>query len=101
MADIELIIKISNYDKEWITNGYCIPEEINMKISEAIANSTPLPKGHGDMVDRDAINRRFYEIWKELESYSNKPSYKDLLDKLSMCLDTALPIIEADMESEE
>ena len=66
----------------------------------AIANGTPLPKGHGDLVDRDKINGRFYSIWKELESYSNQPSQKELLDNWSMCMDTAPTIIEADTESE-
>ena len=53
---------------------------------------------HGDLVDRDAINNRFYAIWKELESYSNQPSYKELLDKWSMCLDAADPIIKGNYE---
>lgn len=39
---MKIVIDISSYDKEWITNGYYIPEEINVKISEAIANGTPL-----------------------------------------------------------
>lgn len=66
-----------------------------------IMNGIPLPKGHGDLVDRDAINDRFYNIWKELESYSNKPTYKKLLDRWSMCMDTAQPIIKADEEGED
>jgi len=70
------------------------------KLRGYIESGKQLPKGHGDLVDRDKINDRFYGIWKELESYSNKPTYKELLDRLSMCLDTALPIIEADKESE-
>lgn len=41
---MQIVIEISSYDKEWITNGYYIPEEINMKISEAIANGIPLDK---------------------------------------------------------
>lgn len=69
--------------------------------SKAIRDGVPLPKGHGDLVDRDAINSRFYDIWKELESYSNKPTYKHLLDKWSMCMDSASPIIEADTEESE
>lgn len=67
-------------------------------ICNAVIDGVPLPKGHGDLVDRDAINDRFYNIWKELESYSNKPTYKKLLDRWSMCMDTAQPVIEADEE---
>ena len=91
---MKIVIDIEDYDREWIANGYHIPDEINGKIAEAIIDGTPLPERHGDLVDRDAINSRFYDIWKELESYSNKPSYKELLDKWGMCMDTAQPIIE-------
>lgn len=52
---MNIVIEISSYDKEWITNGYYIPEEINMRISEAIANSTPLPTGHGRLIDADEL----------------------------------------------
>lgn len=67
----------------------------------AVANGTPLPAEYGDLVDRDAINERFDGIWDELHSYSNQPTYKELLDKLSMCLNTAEPIIEANYEEME
>jgi len=66
---------------------------------EVIANGTPLPKGHGDLVDRNTINERYDSIYSDAINCSNQPSDKYLLDKLSMCLDTALPIIEADRES--
>ena len=70
-------------------------------MSESIRNGIPLPKGHGDLVDRDAVNSRYDGIYAELDSLSNKPTYKVLLDKLSMCLDTSPTIIEADKEGEE
>ena len=47
---MKIVIEISSYDKEWITNGYYIPEEINMRISEAIANGTPLEQTDGDLI---------------------------------------------------
>lgn len=67
----------------------------------AVANGTPLPAEYGELVDRDAINERFNAILNELKSYSNQPTYKELLDKLSMCLNTAEPIIEANYEEVE
>ena len=97
---IEIFEEQYNTIKSDLYNTF--PAEMKKWGLEAIRNGTPLPKGHGDMVDRDAVNSRFYSIRKELESYSNQPSYKELLDKLSMCLDTAQPIIEADeLENEE
>ena len=93
MADIELVIKISSYDKEWITNGYYIPEEINMKISEAIANGTPLPKGHGDLIDVGEI--RVIELEDSLHTIRHEKG-----DDVDVYID-APTIIEADTESEQ
>lgn len=66
-----------------------------------IANGTPLPAEHGELVDRDVINERFDGIWDELHSYSNQPTYKELLDKLSMCLNTADAIIKDNYDEVE
>lgn len=77
---------------------YAIINDDLFAIAKSIRNCTPLPKGYGDLVDRNAINERFYGIWRELECYSNQPTYKELLDKWSMCMDTAPVIIEADEE---
>ena len=95
MADIELVIKIpeENYKKDNLIHFFgCYSE----KLDEVIKNGTPLPKGHGDLIDRDAVNDRFDEIWKDANWCSCKPSDKYLLDKLSMCLDTESVVIEAD-----
>ena len=95
---MQVIIEISDEYYKAITeipNHQCTADMLIIK------NGIPLSKGHGDLVDRGEISDRFYAIWNELEYYSNQPTYKELLDKLSMCLDTALPIIETDAESEE
>lgn len=94
---MKLIIDIHEKDYQSILNSGQVPYGVVC----AIMNGTQLPKGHGDLVDRDAINDRFYNIWKELESYSNKPTYKKLLDRWSMCMDTAQPVIEADKEAND
>ena len=99
MADIELVIKISDYDKEWITNGYYIPEEINMKISEAIANGTPLPKGHGKLGDLDKIKKEMQNYYDDCAKTSE---YTRLgFETAIAVVEDALAIIEADTESEE
>ena len=83
-----------------LKNGF-IYDEDNEVVTHAIKKGTPLPKGHGDLVDRDAINERFYSIYNDAMNCSNQPSDKYLLNSWSMCLDTASTIIEADTESEE
>lgn len=39
---MKLIIDMDDYDLEWIKNGYCIPPELNEKMTEMIINGTPL-----------------------------------------------------------
>lgn len=39
---MKIIIDISEYDKEWITNGYCIPQELNTDIARKIIEAEPL-----------------------------------------------------------
>ena len=96
---MRIVIEISDNKYQWIKDN---PLTYDNEYCEAIRKGTPLPKGHGDLVDRDAINSRFYDIWNELECYSNQPTYKELLDKWGVCMDTAPTIIEADKaESEE
>lgn len=93
IADIELVIKIPEEMWERVKEGY-----VPLGINKYLRNSAPLPKGHGELVDRNGINERFDSIYNDAINCSNQPSDKYLLDKLSMCLDTALPIIEADKE---
>lgn len=54
---MQIVIDISDYDKEWVTNGVYIPDEINRRIAKAIINGVPLPKGHGNLIDADAVMR--------------------------------------------
>ena len=58
-------------------------------IAQSIANGTPLPKGHGRLIDADAFG-------KELHRYTEAP-YQYALKVFN----DAPTIIEADKESEE
>lgn len=50
---IELVIKISEEDYFLINrNNFC---RNKWKVYDAIKNGTPLPKGHGDLIDRQAL----------------------------------------------
>ena len=59
MADIELVIKIP--EELYNRFGYEYSEEsliskyTNDAILEAFCNGTPLPKGHGRLIDADAV----------------------------------------------
>ena len=101
---MNIVININNNEYEQIKKDaekFRNKEMVVPYLYKVIESGTPLPEEYGDLVDRDAINNRYYDIWKELESYSNKPSQKELLDKLSMCLDTAEPVIKGNYEEVE
>ena len=54
MADIDLVVKIpeglkKDFEAEQWTALTC------MEMKDALMNGTPLPKGHGDLIDRDKI----------------------------------------------
>ena len=86
MADIELVIKIPEYMFEDIQDRYRHPNKgngINL-LEYAVAKGTPLPKGHGRLIDADVLNRKDVNC-------ANVPMN---------FIDTASTIIEADTESE-
>ena len=91
MADIKVVIKIPEWKYKSICEGIeaskrCGVVGIDPDVHEAIYNGTPLPKGHGRLIDADAM----WDIY-----HSNDYDFYEALDD-------ALTIIEADKaESEE
>lgn len=60
MADIELVIKIpeglkKDFELEQWTALSC------MEMKDALMNGTPLPKGHGRLIDADELKRIIQE----------------------------------------
>ena len=65
MADIELVIKISEDQYEMIQN---ISNFISADANQLIRDGIPLPKGHGRLVDADAIlEEPFGNTYKDIE----------------------------------
>ena len=52
MSDIELVIKISEEEYDLIVNDEACGLNV---LTRAIANGTPLPKGHGRIIDESNI----------------------------------------------
>ena len=52
MADIELVIKIPEEEYSDFCKRYIGSHNI---VINAVCNGTPLPKGHGDLIDRDNL----------------------------------------------
>ena len=98
MADIELVIKIPEKDYK------CLKESEGCRWSKSIIdgviNGTPLPKGHGRLIDSDALDidnlNRAYGDNFELDF--GRLYTTDVVDMI----DNAPTLIEADTsESEE
>ena len=86
MADIELVIKISEEKYKWIKEN--ILRTNKNSIVRAIIDGTPLPKGHGDLIDRNSI------LCDDLSC--------DLCGYTDECFKLLAPtILKADKESEE
>ena len=92
MADIELVVKIPEYTFEDIQDRYRHPNKgdgINL-LEYAVANGTPLPKGHGRLIDESKITK-CEQIGLVITN-----------DNVNRCLITDAPtIIKADKEIEE
>ena len=51
---MKLIIDIPNEGYDWIKNGFPDNEDKEFLI-KAVKNGTPLPKGHGELIDKDVV----------------------------------------------
>ena len=87
MADIELVIKIPEEEYEEIINS----EDCGLhRLTRAVAKGTPLPKGHGRILDEKDI----------LDTKNNDGGWYDLVD-MPEYIAGVKAIIEADKEQEE
>ena len=100
MADIELVIKIDEEDYKKvleINNREC--EWNNMhSCYEAVLNGTPLPKGHGRLIDADALNIRMEQRMDEIGDDESIWESSNVATALDMFAPT---IIEADKAESE
>ena len=59
---MQIVIDIDTVDYEYIKNGCIIPIKIDNHIYNAIRKSTLLPKGHGRLIDADALADKLQEV---------------------------------------
>lgn len=88
---IELIIKVSEEDYERLKEYEKAPfNSLTSRAYEAIANGTPLPKEHGDLIDVSELE----------EIYLNDESLEDIQDAI-FAIKRVTPIIKADKAESE
>lgn len=108
MANIELVIKVDERDVDFVrknfkSTGYSfIPLHIQTEFVSAILNGTPLPKGHGDLVDRGTYCSALEDKIKnwDITSKKNHDKIHGISIAYNIC-NRLIPIIEADKEIEE
>ena len=52
---MQIVIELSDKDAEFLLNSSFIPVGYFKTVHKALHNGTPLPKGHGDLIDRQAL----------------------------------------------
>ena len=71
MADVKLVIKIPEKVYNAVTHIEFDANLVTDEMRKSIANGTPLPKGHGRLVDVDALYDQYeyadYDFYKTLE----------------------------------
>jgi hypothetical protein len=90
MLDIELVIKIPKDSYEATCNGCMLPPDVE-NVVNAIKNGTPLPKGHGRLIDIDKLKQEL--INEEWITDNDGGGLENIVDE-------APTIIEADKESD-
>lgn len=101
---MQTVIDIPDRLIKKVKDHYVNPYEVD-EICEAILNGTPLPKGHGDLIDRSKIGKAIPAEEDNCTgfgmTYDEMDIYNDGINSMWNKLQNADPIIEADKESEE
>ena len=99
MADIELVIKIDEKIIQQAKHYHDLPyDDYVIRVAEAIANGTPLPKGHRFIDADEILNHAFITEDEEGDIFVQKYYCikKEIMDKALVLFDT----LEADKEQD-
>ena len=56
---VKLLVEIDEKEYENVKNGH-LPIRVFNACVYAVENGTPLPKGHGDLIDRDELSPKIH-----------------------------------------
>lgn len=84
---IDIPEETANKIKDNVMFAGSLPSDIRWDVTSAIVNGTPLPKGHGKLVDTEELLNTFWEYCKQGDF-----GYHQAEDLIK----SATPIIEAD-----
>ena len=95
MADIKLVISISEDSYKATCNGYMLPSDVE-NVVQGIKNGTPLPKGHRFIDADEILNHAFIRDDEEGDIFVQKYYCikKEIVDNALVLFDT----LEVDKE---
>jgi hypothetical protein len=91
---MQIVIDIDKEDLKDINDMHFIREDLKFKIGKAIMNGTPLPKGHGRLIDADELKKEYPH-----DTDCDYPVNTNCC--VAESIDNSPTIIEADKESED
>lgn len=97
MADIELVIKISEDDLKEVKEDTYSGTPFENRVFSAIANGTQLPKGHGDLKDADKLKHAFINAFIKWCVTMQGNNFTDA--DIVRIINNSQTIIEADKEN--
>lgn len=96
MKYIELVIKIpENYYNDLMSLKLAEDENLSYEM-EIIRNGTPLPKGHGDLIDRNELKTLCYEVLLDVNNPNRADGLSSANGIVEEDIDLAPTIIEAE-----
>ena len=100
---MKIVIDIDEEDRTDICNPHFIREDLRFKIGGAIMKGTPLPEGHGRLIDADELKKVYDERITYLYKLNKKdnPSRESRICATNWCgntIDELPTIIEAESE---
>jgi hypothetical protein len=100
MADIELVIKIAEESYKEIKKIVADRND-HYFLENIIANGIPLPKGHGRLVDADAVVKKMEEREEELKDDRSMWETAGVETALDMYAPTIIEADKAESEGKE
>lgn len=99
---MKLLINMSEDDYKEVKKDTYSGTPFENRVFSAVANGTPLPKGHGRLIDADAL-KKDDEVteWLSLNAVRTGKMLKRFSELFIKKIDATPSIIEADTESED
>ena len=95
---MKILIDIDDQKYKWIVEN---PQAYTDELHDAIRNGTPLPKGHGRLIDGDELKTLSYEVLIDTDNPNRADGLSACNGLVEEDIDLAPTIIEADTEESE